>query len=446
MNKSTTCFHLHAAQVPAGPAPAPAAGGSFGSSHCLGQSPSLSGCVQVAARTWARDSHGLFDFEEPEESLHVRDFAALEPGTCIRQGTAIRMLPESADVPRHAERLVRLERRGGGAFVVRRGSKSGGLKSGPWLVVKDLANASYPLSEGDVLRVGRSMFRVRQLVTDEHPSGQARLNLDEDGGTCHVDEAAAQEGELAQAVCRICLMEGPGDDGDPLIRPCACKGSIEHVHLGCLRHWIDGRIKWLSKGSYFYTPMSCELCKAPYPASLKYSEQQEQVPLVEAPQTAAPFIVLESMMRDTQQHVHRGLHVVSLAERKSVVLGRGHKSDVRISDVSISRQHATICFQEGRFMLADQNSKHGTLIAMQEPFELEPGRRYSIQIGRTVLSLLQQPHASALLANEPAMAGSEMWYSQNQERAPEPSEDESEIFELSMNGGGRRCGEGSASP
>lgn len=65
--------------------------------------------------------------------------------------------------------------------------------------------------------------------------------------------------------CRICLLEGSSED-DPLIRPggwpwmattdrwtdrsygsygeigllrpCQCKGSIEYVHLGCLRHWV----------------------------------------------------------------------------------------------------------------------------------------------------------------------------------------------------------------
>lgn len=393
------------------------------------------GCVQVAARTWARDSHGLFDFEEPEESLHARDFVALEPGTCIRQGTAVRIVAESSDIPRHAERLIRLERSGASSFTVRKAKPSCGLKGGPWLVVKDLATATYPLSEGDVLRVGRSMFRVRQLVTDDCASAQARLDLEEDGAACCV--SAEHSHKLAQSVCRICLMEGPGEGDDPLISPCNCKGSIEHVHLGCLRHWIDGRLKSSEDGSFFYTPMACELCKASYPSSIEYDSYQE--PLVEAPQTKAPFIVLESLMRDTQQHVNRGLHVVSLAERKSVVLGRGHKSDVRISDVSISRQHATICFQGGRFLLADQNSKHGTLVAMQEPHELELGSRFSIQIGRTVLSLMLQPHPHMQSPGTSSFASSEMWYAQEQERAPDPSEDESEIFEMSMQSGVQRC-------
>lgn len=29
----------------------------------------------------------------------------------------------------------------------------------------------------------------------------------------------------------------------PVLRPCQCKGSIEYVHLGCLRHWVSSP-KW----------------------------------------------------------------------------------------------------------------------------------------------------------------------------------------------------------
>lgn len=192
-----------------------------------------------------------------------------------------------------------------------------------------------------------------------------------------------------QPLCRICLLEGPGED-DPLISPCLCKGSIEHVHLGCLRHWIKGRLNLSSdapSGSYFYRPLTCELCKAVYPTYV--DDGKSRSPLVEVPQTQAPFIVLENMVRDPQQHTTRGLHVISLAD-KVLKLGRGHESDVRIADVSISRCHATICFQNGHFLLQDNNSKFGTLVAMKKPRMIELGVPISIQMGRTVLALSAQ--------------------------------------------------------
>lgn len=248
------------------------------------------------------------------------------------------------------------------------------------------------------MKLGRFKFRVRQLASPSASGVQPELRLDESGGTqwgpcgmCSADESP----ERHQKVCRICLMEGPGDD-DYLINPCQCKGSIESVHLGCLRHWIRGRLNIAegSGGSYFYQSQACELCKTGYPTYVRLAPETRE-PLVELPQTAPPFIVLENMVRDSQQHTGRGLHVISLAENKLLKLGRGHESDVRIADVSISRCHATIRFHRGQFVLEDNHSKFGTLVAMKKPRMLEPDGAISIQVGRTVLSLKLQTYPDA---------------------------------------------------
>jgi len=238
---------------------------------------------------------------------------------------------------------------------------------------------------------------VRQLVGTG--DAQPELRLDDSGSVCHVNPEG--DTELAQTICRICLMEGQSED-DPLISPCSCKGSIEYVHLGCLRHWIRGRLNLSDStgGSYFFRPLPCELCKVVYPTYVQNAESQERMPLVDVPLTKPPFIVLENMVRDSQQHACRGLHVISLAE-KVLKLGRGHESDVRIADVSISRCHAIIQFQQGHFQLEDNNSKFGTLVAMKKPRLLELGQGVSIQMGRTVLSLTAQTDLEGIEAPTP---------------------------------------------
>ena len=47
------------------------------------------------------------------------------------------------------------------------------------------------------------------------------------------------------------------------------------------------------------------------------------------------------------------------------------------AEVSISRCHATIRFSKGQFLLQDNNSKFGTLVAMKKPRQLEPGKAIS---------------------------------------------------------------------
>lgn len=240
------------------------------------------------------------------------------------------------------------------------------------------------------MKLGRFKFRVRQMVTSGSGGQQPELKLDDSGAVCRMDP----ECKLDAMMCRICLLEGPTED-DPLITPCQCKGSIEYVHLGCLRHWIKGRLNCsdTTSGSYFYRPLACELCKVGYPAYVHVGTQR--LPIVETPRTTPPFIVLENIVRNSQQHASRGqpgLHVISLAENKLLKLGRGHESDVRISDVSISRCHATIRFNKGQFVLEDHNSKFGTLVAMKKPRSLDLGSAISIQVGRTVLAMSLQPH------------------------------------------------------
>ncbi|CAK9076074.1 Sulfoquinovosyl transferase SQD2 (Protein SULFOQUINOVOSYLDIACYLGLYCEROL 2) (Sulfolipid synthase SQD2) (UDP-sulfoquinovose: diacylglycerol alpha-sulfoquinovosyltransferase SQD2) [Durusdinium trenchii] len=158
-------------------------------------------------------------------------------------------------------------------------------------------------------------------------------------------------------------------------------------------------------------PLTCELCKSIYPTYIHTNSGHERSPLVEVPNTTPPFIVLENMVRDSQQHTSRGLHVISLAE-KELKLGRGHESDVRIADaawggegVSISRCHATIRFSKGQFLLQDNSSKFGTLVAMKKPKVLEPGVNISIQMGRTVLTLCAQSDPNQSTAAPPAGLG-----------------------------------------
>ncbi len=68
------------------------------------------------------------------------------------------------------------------------------------------------------------------------------------------------------------------------------------------------------------------------------------------------------------------------------VLGRGHESDVRISDISVSRTHAKITFKDKKFILEDTGSKFGTLVLAKDSVEIT-SRQVILQIGRTLLSL-----------------------------------------------------------
>ena len=55
--------------------------------------------------------------------------------------------------------------------------------------------------------------------------------------------------------------------------------------------------------------------------------------------------------------------MVNFNNNDKIKLGRGHDTDVRIHDISVSRLHAHIKKDEfGRYFIEDNSSKFGTLV------------------------------------------------------------------------------------
>jgi len=363
--------------------------------------------VAVTATTWSRDSHDLFDFEAAQNNVHTKIFeVAGRSTTFVRQGTEVNMLTDhnpTQQAQAGQDTLIRLVRRDGVFWVDRASGSSKRL----WLVVRDLPNRGHKLSEGDLIKLGRFKLRVRQMVAVDDGQIQPDLGLQDPEVPERSEVPEVDPATGAPPCCRICLLEGSSDE-DPLITPCKCKGTIEYVHLACLRYWIKGRLNLgqANGGSYFYRPVTCELCKTPFPDYVRLGRDQGKTALTEVPYTRPPFVVLENTLREVQQQqAHRGLHVISLAENKLLKLGRGHESDVRIADVSISRWHATIRVQEdGQFVVEDRDSKFGTLVALKKPRPLEARSPVSIQMGRTLLAMNLKDPSSTQTAPTSAIA------------------------------------------
>ncbi|CAD7966141.1 unnamed protein product [Amoebophrya sp. A120] len=341
--------------------------------------------VSLWTATWARESHGLFDYEARHPIK--KHFQVATPLTICRKGTEVTTVNGTTQ---ESEPLARLVVRNGAFCVDAARVGDGRVKSGKlWRVVKDLEHG-YNLQEGDSIKLGRFKLRVRQIVTGDpnspnNPPECANVNPPSlPPRPCDTSEEAIKE--LEQTTCRICLLEGSSVE-DPLIKPCECRGTIEYVHLACLRHWVRGKLDLAesSSGTYFYKPMACELCKTQYATHLQdKADAKNCFPLIELPKTTPPFIVLE---RDSNRPELKGVHVISLAEKKLLKLGRGHESDVRFADVSISRWHASVHYdgEKNAFVLTDHGSKFGTLVAMKTPVPLESTQGLSLQAGRTVL-------------------------------------------------------------
>jgi len=74
------------------------------------------------------------------------------------------------------------------------------------------------------------------------------------------------------------------------------------------------------------------------------------------------LIILESLNQVKDNCNIKCIHVIQL-NNDDLIIGRGHESDIRINDISVSRNHAKLKYNQenGTILLRDLKSKFGTL-------------------------------------------------------------------------------------
>lgn len=118
------------------------------------------------------------------------------------------------------------------------------------------------------------------------------------------------------------------------------------------------------------------------------------------------YIQLETFCKD--KNFSRVIHMAQTDASKPLFrLGRGHDSELKISDISVSRVHAQIIMTEKGYKLEDNGSKFGTLILLAPGrHEVDPSNGLSLQVSRTTLALAVRPNEAANKAGPVAAAAS----------------------------------------
>jgi pSer/pThr/pTyr-binding forkhead associated (FHA) protein len=110
--------------------------------------------------------------------------------------------------------------------------------------------------------------------------------------------------------------------------------------------------------------------------------------------TGDSFIRLETICKD--KNFAKVVHILyPTAEKPTFKIGRGHDSDVKIADISVSRIHAKITLTPQGFTLEDNDSKFGTLLLLSNlPYEIDFTNGLYVQSSRTTLSISVKPAES----------------------------------------------------
>lgn len=100
------------------------------------------------------------------------------------------------------------------------------------------------------------------------------------------------------------------------------------------------------------------------------------------------YIMLESL--PLERNTSRYTYCLAVTDsKKEFKMGRGHESEIRVNDISVSRCHAIIKFNsDGNFYVEDNQSKFGSLVLVRDTLKLEQEHTLAVQIGRTVVSFV----------------------------------------------------------
>lgn len=70
-----------------------------------------------------------------------------------------------------------------------------------------------------------------------------------------------------------------------------------------------------------------------------------------------------------EKNSSRTIHILNFSNEKNTFnMGRGHESEIRVNDISVSRCHAIIKYKPDGIYIEDNRSKFGTLVLLKEPY------------------------------------------------------------------------------
>ena len=201
------------------------------------------------------------------------------------------------------------------------------------------------------------------------------------------EEQHAKSDETIQKLCRICYLDDDTDK-NPLIQPCQCSGSMKYIHLNCLKQWIGTRNYINIESSEFCSiflikEVDCELCKNKLPDYIKHNNKLYRI--LEFHTEFKNYMSFENLTLDRQRN--KFIYLINLDKNQRIKMGRGHESNILLSDISVSRIHCLLNVENNNVFLEDNNSKYGTLVLIQAPkINLVDSLSLNIQVGRTFIN------------------------------------------------------------
>ena len=279
----------------------------------------------------------------------------------------------------------------------------------------------YSIKEGDILKVGRIVIRIRAIIfkknNENHVHIENKLRLIQTEKNTIKSKVSKESKEKS---CRICYIEEETAD-NPLLQPCTCSGSMKYIHLNCLKQWLSNRaFKKIESNKncnvYLYKQAECELCKSKFPDFIKHKGKIYE--LLDFHNDFKNYIIIESLTLDKNQNKY--IYVINSDNPQNrIIIGRGHECNLIINDISISRMHCFLNINKNskKIFLSDNNSKFGTLVLVHaKNITLSLDLKLYLQIGRSLLEFkVKSPSKSFGCCGVSEKKSSDYYYMQNKD-------------------------------
>ena len=188
--------------------------------------------------------------------------------------------------------------------------------------------------------------------------------------------------------CRICFETYSSED-NPKICLCSCKDCI---HLACLKYYIKTKIEFHEneKGTvktYICNKFNCEVCLMPYPLRFRIPKYNRIYELVDLRMPSElNYVVIESLDYIKEHNNIKTIYLVQLTDDEYHI-GRYDSNDIIDTDISVSRNHATLKFnrEKGKIYLENRSEKFGTLVLIKNNLKMKE-KIINFQVGRTYIN------------------------------------------------------------
>ncbi len=388
--------------------------------------------LSLCTKTWVRDSHGLYDYES-NQTKNLNAVLA-ESIYIARKKHDIKTLNSKNDLkPDEEEILFNVINNNKDEYILENEVSTyiqptekniNDLSNKIWYVLNNdpnnnnnnnsnqnivIKNDEYYLCKNDVIKLGRVKYSLNEINIPSRqnnidvplPTGDpTKYDIDElNVNTEPVFDFIFQAKDSSEytdipedeKVCKICYSEENDKENNPLVHLCNCNGGLRFSHFECIKKWMETKLvkkenEKKTVKSYNIKSFNCEICKTPYPFKFKLKGIEKPFELIDLEKpSGCDYIILESLNQMKENCNIKSIHVIQLTGDE-LTIGRGHESDVRINDISVSRSHAKLKYNvdNGTLLLRDLKSKFGTLILIKKPLKIKE-KKIHLQIGRTYI-------------------------------------------------------------